>query len=386
MDWVKTHDEAIQRLTQERYDIHLFDYRLGQATGLDLVRYARTLPSPAPSIILTGLEDRHVDLVAGQMGATDYVVKRELTASGLERSIRYALERRRIDAEREVLTEQLLETSRQLGMAENAAHVLHNVGNVLNSITVSASVILNILRDPYVDDIRRIAVMLKEHHHDLHRFLTHDCTGSQIPQYLDQSSNHVSRQHTVLLQEIQYLTTNLDHVTHIIQAQQSIAKSQNHLELVNLQDMMDQALAIVQPEPNLIFEVDRYYTDIPPIMSDKHQILQILVNLIRNAKQAMSAPSRHLQRLTLSITLNPETSNTVQLSVQDTGIGIPADHLTHVFAQRFTTKPGGQGLGLHGSAIAAKRLGGMLQVESAGTGLGATFTLSLPLSPLETTP
>jgi len=384
IDWVQTYDEAIQRLNQVRYDIHFFDYRLGQATGLDLVHYVQTRPSPAPSIILTGLNDRHVDLVAGQMGATDYVIKGDITPSGLERSIRYAIERRRVETERETLTQQLLETSRQLGMAENAAHVLHNVGNVLNSISVSASVILDILKEPFVEDIRRIALMIKDHHHDLAGFLSKDHVGNQIPIYLDQSSEHVTQQHKKVLEEILCLTANLEHVNHIIQAQQSIAKSQPYLESVNLPDIMDRALAIVQTEPPSTFEVQRDYSDIPFVMTDKHQLLQILVNLIRNAKQAMTSSSGRPHQLGLSISRKPATGEMVHLSVQDSGIGISRDNLTSIFAQRFTTKPEGQGIGLHSSALAAKQLGGRLHAESAGPGLGAKFTLSLPLSPMET--
>jgi len=74
----------------------------------------------------------------------------------------------------------------------------------------------------------------------------------------------------------------------------------------------------------------------------------------------------------------------VHLSIQDSGLGIPAENITHIFAQRFTTKPEGKGLGLHSSALAAQQLGGFLRAESPGPGLGATFTLGLPIIPLET--
>ena len=104
IDWVSEYDEAKQRIHPHRYDIFLFDYRLGRHTGLDLVRYVRTIKSSTPCILLTGQDDHHVDVMAGETGAVDYLLKRELTASGLERSIRYALERRNAEIEREILT------------------------------------------------------------------------------------------------------------------------------------------------------------------------------------------------------------------------------------------------------------------------------------------
>ena len=384
IDCVTTYEDATLRLSEETYDIHFFDYHLGSNTGLDLIQFTQTLPTPAPSIILTGLDDRHVDLVAAQMGATDYVVKGELTPSNLERSIRYALERRRIEAEREALTQQLLETSRQLGKAEHAAHVLHNVGNVLNSITVSTSIILNILKEPFVEDIHRMATMMKEHQDGLAKFLTDDQAGSQIPHYLHQSSEHVTQQQAKALRELSNLTTNLEHVNHIIQAQHSIAKTTIHREPVHLPELLDRALTIVQGENNFTFEVQRNYTDIPSIMTDKHQLLQILVNLIRNAKQAMAQSSDPPNRLTLSIRKVMDPTETVFVSVQDSGMGMTTEHLKHIFSQRFTTKPEGQGLGLHSSALAAKLISGTLQAESPGPGQGATFTVTLPVWPLET--
>ena len=384
VDWVRTHMQATQHLSQHSYDIHLFDYRLGLTTGLDLIQHANTLPSPAPSILLTGIADRHVDLLAAQTGAVDFLVKGELTPSNLERSIRYAIERRRAETEREALASQLMETSRQLGMAEVAANVLHNVGNVLNSINVSASLIFNGLRAPYVDDIRRIALMLKEHDGDLETFLTQDSQGCQLLPYLDQSTEHVIRQHATMLHEIQYLTTNLEHVKHIIQAQHPITRSPSHYAPVDLSDVMDQALHINQHPPSPYkFEVERHYADIPPIMSDKHQILQILVNLIKNAKQAMQDILSQNHTLTLSIRGDSHRMNMVQLSVQDTGAGIAPDHLTKIFSQRFTTKREGDGLGLHSSALAAEMLKGTLKAQSEGEGQGALFTLSLPVSPVE---
>jgi signal transduction histidine kinase len=113
-------------------------------------------------------------------------------------------------------------------------------------------------------------------------------------------------------------------------------------------------------------------------MTDRHQVLQVLVNLITNAKNAMVEHSGRTRCLTLRIGV-PAGSGLARLEVIDTGGGIKSEHLSKLFAQGFTTRKAGQGLGLHSSAIVAKNLGGTLQAKSLGEGQGATFTLDLPL-------
>ena len=383
IDWVSEYDEAKQRIHPHRYDIFLFDYRLGRHTGLDLVRYVRTIKSSSPCILLTGQDDHHVDVMAGETGAVDYLLKRELTASGLERSIRYALERRNAEIEREILTEQLLETSRQLGKAEVAANVLHNVGNVLNSINVSATQLVKLLQESHTDDIGKIAKMVQNHQHDLAEFLTQDSQGKHISPYLAKFGEHLAAQHQAMYEEVQALTKNLDHVKHIIRAQHAHTTSANNSEPVVVSELMEQALSI-----NLSLlsqhhvKIVRNYADIPLIMSDKHQILQILVNLIRNATHAMIDYPGDSHCLSLTIDQSLE-DHRIQLSVHDTGVGINPEHLTRIFSQGFTTKPEGHGLGLHSSALAAKSLHGTLLAFSDGEGQGAQVTLDLPFTPVE---
>ena len=116
---------------------------------------------------------------------------------------------------------------------------------------------------------------------------------------------------------------------------------------------------------------------LPAVAIDKHKVLQILVNLITTARQAMKdCPEK---TLTLGIRATPE--GTARVSICDTGCGIAAENMTRVFAHGFTTKKDGHGFGLHSSALAAKEMGGALSAASEGPGHGATFTLDLPLEP-----
>ena len=143
---------------------------------------------------------------------------------------------------------------------------------------------------------------------------------------------------------------------------------------------MEQALTInLAALERQQIKVVREYAELPQVMIDRHQMLQILVNLISNAIHAMRACPERQHYLTLRIGLAEAMEDWIRLQVHDTGVGIKAEHLTRIFAQGFTTKQDGHGFGLHSSALAAKLLGGTLSVDSPGEGQGATFTLDVPV-------
>jgi len=118
------------------------------------------------------------------------------------------------------------------------------------------------------------------------------------------------------------------------------------------------------------------FADVPEIVVEKHKVLQILVNLLRNAKYACEASGRTDKEVVIRI-LNQ--AGAVQIAVADNGVGIHPEHLGRIFSHGFTTKKDGHGFGLHSGALAAKDLGGALRVDSDGPGRGATFTLDLPI-------
>jgi len=95
LDWISNFEEARDAISREEHDVILIDYRLGDHDGLELLRHARFNGVTAPLILLTGQGDGDIDLAAMRAGAADYLVKGEIDASLLERSIRYALEQSR---------------------------------------------------------------------------------------------------------------------------------------------------------------------------------------------------------------------------------------------------------------------------------------------------
>jgi two-component system, NtrC family, sensor kinase len=287
-------------------------------------------------------------------------------------------ERELAQAEVEKIHRKLIDASRQAGMAEVATNVLHNVGNVLNSVNVSASILEERAEQSKVVNLSRLVAMLNENAADLGSFLTKNPRGIHIPTYLAKLSEHLSAERDVALRELESLRDKVDHIKGIVTMQQSYSKVSGLRELANVVDLMEDALRMNGSSLQRHgIEVTRNYIDVPALNTEKHKILQILVNLVRNAKDACKASTRNDKRISLSVA---NGDGQLKLSVGDNGVGIAPENMTRIFAHGFTTKKDGHGFGLHSGALAARELGGSLIAHSAGIDHGAVFTLELPLT------
>ena len=275
--------------------------------------------------------------------------------------------------------QRMMDLSRQAGMAEIATSVLHNVGNVLNSVNVSATVVAEKVRTSRVDKIGVLACMLEEHSRDLAEFLRDDPKGQRVLPYLANLGDHLEKERTTMFAELERLTQHVGHIKQIVATQQKHAKVSGLIEKISPAELMEDALGILRTgfESNQIALVREFEAEIE-IESDKHQILQILLNLLRNAKQAVNDSGRAEKLIRLRIARCGD--DRVRIEVRDSGVGILAENLTRIFGHGFTTKSNGHGFGLHSGALAAKQLGGSLMAESEGQGLGAVFTLELPMT------
>ncbi len=286
-------------------------------------------------------------------------------------------ERKRMEEEKLQLHEQLLETSRQLGMAEVATGVLHNVGNVLNSINVSIGVITDLLRNSMVGDVGRISQLLDKHREDLGTYLSRNPKGKQVPGYLGKLSGQLMEEKRVALLELDRLRENAGHAQQCVAAQQDLAKPGGMTEPVCVVEVVGEALAVNR---DLLEEIEiaviQEFQEVPQLIVDKHQLLQILVDVIRNGCQAMESVSQRHLVVRVKLIIGPPDS--ICLEVQDTGSGIPPEDLTKIFGQGYSTKYGGRGVSLHHGALMAKNMGGALRAHSEGRGQGATFSLDLP--------
>jgi PAS domain S-box-containing protein len=280
------------------------------------------------------------------------------------------------EAELAEVHKRLLEASRLAGMAEIASNVLHNVGNVLNSVNVSASLVIDSVKTSKIANLAKVVVMLQEHEHDLATFITADAKGKQFPAYLARLSEHLLADQTAAVQELNLLRGNIEHIKEIVAMQQTYAKVSGIKEIINIIELVEDSLRINEGTLNRHHvKIVREFENVRPLNTEKHKILQILVNLIRNAKHACQDSQRPDRQLTVRIVNGDDRIN---ISVIDNGVGIPAHNLTRIFNHGFSTRKDGHGFGLHSGALAAKELGGSLTGQSEGPGRGATFTLALP--------
>ena len=286
-------------------------------------------------------------------------------------------ERRRAEEELERVHKQLLVASRQAGMAEVATNVLHNVGNVLNSVNVSASMVSERIKSSKCAGLARVAELLTEHAGDLATFLA-GAQGKHLPVYLQELAAQLIAERDAAVAELSAVRSNVEHIKEIVAMQQGYAKRGGITDTVDVRMLVEDSLRMNEGAFSRHgVTIVRDFEDVPLVQVDKHKVLQILVNVIRNAKYACAEAAGGTKRVTVRVRA---THGSMLLSVIDTGVGIPKENLERIFNHGFTTRADGHGFGLHSSALAAKQLGGSLQAESAGPGQGATFTLTLPLT------
>jgi PAS domain S-box-containing protein len=289
-------------------------------------------------------------------------------------------ERKKAEQVVENLHKELVTASRHAGMAEVATGVLHNVGNVLNSVNISVNLVQDRLKGSRISDLTRLSSLMKVHRADLGAFLTSDPKGRRIPEFVSQLGVLLQEEHAQIVSELQTLQRNVEHIKEIVAMQQTYAKVAGVVEDIAPAALMEDAIRMNE---NALHRhgvvVKRDFEDVPPVRADRHKTLQILINLFRNARHAMEATECAGKVLTLGLTTSGH--GRVKFTVRDNGTGIAPDNLTRIFAHGFTTKRDGHGFGLHSGANAAKEMGGVLEVFSDGPGTGATFVLELPVAP-----
>jgi signal transduction histidine kinase len=276
---------------------------------------------------------------------------------------------------------QLIDTSRRAGMAEVATSVLHNVGNVLNSVNVSAGVVIDSVQHSRLQGLGKAAELIRDHEGDWVRFLSEDEKGRKLPAYLCSLAEAFAQERLLMLDELASLQRNIDHIKTIVTRQQSQAKAAfGVLESVLVVEVVDEALrATYSTLERDRVAIRRDYTVLPRIRIDRHKLFEILNNLLSNARHALAQVPEEARKLELRIARQGERAFVIE--VADTGCGIPADNLARIFTFGFTTRSGGHGFGLHACALAAAQMGGGLRAESAGVGEGARFIIELPLEP-----
>ncbi|MGP8033271.1 MAG: PAS domain S-box protein [Steroidobacteraceae bacterium] len=291
-------------------------------------------------------------------------------------------ERRLAEEELERVHKQLLVASRQAGMAEVATNVLHNVGNVLNSVNVSASMVSERIKRSRCTGLGKVAALFRDHAADLAAFVSGP-QGKHLPAFLTELAGDLIAERDAAIAELTALRSNVEHIKEIVAMQQGYARLGGITDTVDVRVLVDDSMRMNEGAFSRHgVTIVRDFEDVPVVRVDKHKVLQILVNVIRNAKYACAEAKGGGER---RVTVRVRSANgAVLISVIDTGVGIARENLDRIFSYGFTTRAEGHGFGLHSSALAARELGGTLCAESPGPGMGATFTLTLPLASPET--
>jgi signal transduction histidine kinase len=319
---------------------------------------------------------------------------------GLDRADEIGILSREFEALMEKLAESrraLVKAARAAGMSEIATGVLHNVGNVLNSVNVSVTMVADKAKSAGLRDLKLALQAVQDSSGDLETFLASDPRGAHLYPLLHTLAGELEREHEVIAREAASVSEGIEHIKALIQSQQSRAGRAGVLEVLTLKDEIEAALRLVGDSiDGRPIEIAREYDDMPPFAADRHRLKEILVNLIQNARQAMqperagdreaaratggdapkSSAARSSPRLTLR--LKSSADGRVHIEVEDNGVGIPRENLSRIFTHGFTTKASGHGFGLHASANAATEMGATLSARSDGPGTGATFHLDLP--------
>lgn len=316
-------------------------------------------------------------MFAGWAVGALYSTAHAATHAALQRDIKA---RKEAEAQLGELHRTLMDVSRQAGMTEIATGVLHNVGNALNSVNISISVVTDQLRGSRVSKLVQASELLGQHATDMPAFLTTDPRGAMLPAYLGALAAELTAERDSLLTEMSALNESVEHIISIVTMQQRHARYGGVVEQVTVSQLIDDALRLSAGAfQQLGIDVRREYADVRPIEVDRHKLLQILLNLLSNARHALMESGTPDKRLTIRVSPSAGGGQ-LRIEVEDNGVGIAPENLTRIFSQGFTTKKGGHGFGLHISALAAQELHGRLSVASEGPGHGATFIIELPLA------
>ena len=292
-------------------------------------------------------------------------------------------ERKQAESELSRLNAELVDASRKAGMAEIATGVLHNVGNVLNSVNVSAALILEQLESDREEKLCKAAALIMKQGDNLADFVCNDPQGKHFPNYLVKTSDTLLARKQHLTTEVRGLLKNVEHIKEIIATQQKYANRGAITQDFALSEVMEDALRIADAGLSRAGVcVERVFDTDAVVSGDRHKLIQIIVNLISNAKHALIDSRSSERKLTLRIRWLDDQR--VAFVVEDTGIGFSKEVESRLFEHGFTTKKDGHGFGLHSSANAARELGGKLIASSDGIGKGARFTLIFPVETTRT--
>lgn len=277
--------------------------------------------------------------------------------------------------ELELTRNELIEKAHKAGMADVATGVLHNVGNILNSINASTSAMNETLKNSHTKRLEKANELLRE---QMNEFVFEDPKQKMLLEYFLKIEEPIKKEYELLTRQKDRLREKVDLITDVISTQQDLSKASAFTEEVNVQKLFENTLALHAGSIERHgLTIERNYEDVPPIIIEKTKVMHILFNMLNNAKESMKEAEVEEKILKVKFW---QDSDYVHLSITDNGIGIRKENMNKIFSHGFTTKRKGHGFGLHSSANYMKEMDGKIQAFSEGPGKGATFTLSFSKS------
>lgn len=305
----------------------------------------------------------------------------ELDRVRVERRLRAAneeLERRVSERTEELEVTQLrvIELAHRAGMADAAAVVLHNVGNLLNSVTVGAARMTETASALPVQALGQAAALIDEHRHDLADFLANDAKGKRLPSLLSEIEAVLRADVADLVEDAQTVQLQARQIADVVRAQKE------HVDHDRLSENAD-PVQLVRTCARLYAEdmrsegvdLEVRTTTLPQVRVQRNKLFQVLGNLLRNAADALSDADGAARRILVSFREEPKH---VAVVVTDSGPGVPETLRDRLFEFGFSTKASGAGVGLHSSANFMTEMGGSLSLSPQVPGEGATFVVRLP--------
>jgi C4-dicarboxylate-specific signal transduction histidine kinase len=284
-------------------------------------------------------------------------------------------ERKKAEKKADELSQQLIFAARRAGMSDIATSILHNVGNILNSVNTSISIIAQTIQSMDLTRLQQVIKIINEHTNTQQK-----SNDKIIPafEYINLLLNDWEENKKKISGEVGSLQMNVETINKIITTQQSLSGNIGLIEKTSLQEIINDSLMINKTaiEHDKI-EIIRNLKFEGTIDTDRVKLLQILTNLIKNSIDSLRESKNTNKKIIISL---QEEEGQVLLQIIDNGIGILAENKNKIYNYGFTTKKKGHGFGLHASALAAKEMGGSLISDSEGENKGATFTLTLPLN------
>ncbi len=373
----------------EPFALAFVDVRMPDGwNGIETIKQFWRINPNLQIVICTAYSDFSWRQIRERLGQSDRLLLLKKPFDPLEvRQLTYSLcGRARTEEQLRLSSQELAQKAHLAGMAEVAGAVLHNVGNVLNSLNVSASLLREKIEHSRLTDLRRVAGLVVERREALAGFFREDTGGRLLPDLIAATVETLEAEHAGQLAELDSVVQGVAHIREVVQLQQNYTNASARCETARPEELITDALSLCRADVELFGACIKreFAPDVPTVLVDRHAVLEILINAMRNALDAMEAQPADEHVITLRVGLAP--SGAVRLSITDTGIGIAPEHYARLFTYGFTTKSDGHGFALHHGIMAARKMGGTLQITSPGPGRGATCTLDLPATDTLSTP